>query len=62
MRVGLDRNGAIIISVGATSGMRVMSTAPSKTAVELARGPSMTVLSALRVTRAPSLSHNAKKP
>ena len=32
MRVGLFRNGAIIISVGATSGMLVMSTGAVETA------------------------------
>ena len=37
MRVGVFRNGASIISVGATSGMLVMSTAPSKPASRTAR-------------------------
>ena len=37
MRVGRGRNGAIIISVGATSGMLVMSTAHRTHCVEFAR-------------------------
>ena len=59
MRVGFFRNGAIIINVGATSGMLVMSTGPSKLAVS-SRGPSMTVFPDVRVTFAPSFSHSPK--
>ena len=60
MCVARFRNGAIIMSVGATSGMEVMSTDPSNVDSRL-RGPSMTVLAAPRMTRAPSCSHRPKK-
>ena len=55
------RNGASIISVGATSGMLDMSTSPSN-AASSRRGPVMTVESDWRCTEAPSFSHSAKKP